>query len=102
MNENKIYIGNLPYSVEEDDLENEFSEFGEITEIKLIKDPGTGRSKGFAFVTFATSDAMNASLVKNGKEVSGRNIKVNKAEDKNSRRDNRGGGGGPKHRNRRF
>lgn len=100
MNENKIYIGNLAYSVQEDDLDNEFSEFGEITEIKLIKDPETGRSKGFAFITFATTDAMTASLVKNGQEVSGRNIKVNKAENKNSRRNfNRGNS---KPRNRRF
>ena len=49
-NENKIYVGNLPFSTTEEDLRTEFSSYGEIQDIRLITDRETGRSKGFAFV----------------------------------------------------
>jgi len=99
MANNKIYVGNISYSTEEEELRQEFSECGEIEEINVITDRETGRSKGFAFITFKEDEAATASLEKNGKELQGRNIRVNIAEDR-KRDSNRqfGGGGG----NRRF
>lgn len=79
---NKIYVGNLPYSTTEDDLRNEFSECGEIERVQLITDRETGRSKGFAFVTFTSEDAMAAALEKNNSELQGRALRINKAIEK--------------------
>jgi len=91
MNQNKVYVGNLSYSTTSDDLTAFFSQYGEITELKLISDYD-GRSKGFGFVTFATQEAAQASLAANDTELQGRKIKVNIARDKEEGR--RGGGGG--------
>ena len=91
MNQNKVYVGNLSYSTTGDDLNAFFSQYGEITELKLISDY-EGRSKGFGFVTFATQEAAQASLAANDTELQGRKIKVNIARDKET--DRRGGGGG--------
>ena len=85
MNNNKIYIGNLPYTTTEDDLRETFGQYGEIQEVKLITDRETGRSKGFAFVTFTEESAMEAAFEKNGQELGGRTLRVNKAEEKRSR-----------------
>lgn len=84
----KIYVGNLPYDTSSDDLESLFSEFGQINEVKLIVDHATGRSKGFGFITFDTSEAANGAQKLNGTELNGRQIRVSPAND------NRGGGGG--------
>ena len=84
----EIYIGNLPYSITEADLEGMFGEFGEIKKVNVITDRQTGRSKGFAFVGFAEADQASAAVDKmNGHEMGGRAIRVNIAEDR------RGGGG---------
>lgn len=76
----KLYVGNLSYSLSDSDLEQAFSEFGEVTSAKIIMDRETNRSKGFGFVEFgsneAATDAINAM---NGKEVSGRTLVVNEA-----------------------
>jgi len=93
MQQNKLYVGNFPYSVDESQLREMFSSFGQIEEIALIKDKETGRSKGFAFITFATQKAAETALSLNGKEIEGRAIKVNMAQEKESR-GGRGGGGG--------
>ena len=82
----KIYVGNLSYSTTENDLQELFSAYGDITEVRLIKDHETGRSKGFAFITFGSKDAMQASLEKNGEDFGGRNLRVNEAEDRRPRR----------------
>ena len=82
---NKVYVGNLSYSTTEDGLKEEFESCGDITEVKLITDRETGRSKGFAFVTFGSDEAFEAGLAKNGQDLDGRPLRVNKAEDKPKR-----------------
>jgi RNA recognition motif-containing protein len=91
--QHKIFVGNLAFSTEEDALRREFEDCGEITDLKLITDRETGRSKGFAFITFDTAEALEAALEKNNKELDGRNLRVNKAEEK-APSANRGGFGG--------
>ena len=68
MSNKKIYVGNISFDTTEEDLKNEFSEYGDIDEVKIIIDHQTNRSKGFGFITFATPEAMEASLAKNGEE----------------------------------
>jgi RNA recognition motif-containing protein len=76
-----IYVGNLPYSVSEDDLKTMFSEFGTTESVKIIQDQYSGRSKGFGFVEMPdNSEADQAVKALNGKFVDGRNIKVNPAD----------------------
>ena len=91
MQQNKLYVGNFPYSVDEAQLRELFSSFGQIEDIALIKDRETGRSKGFAFITFASQQAAETALSLNGKDIEGRAIKVNMAQEKESR-GGRGGG----------
>ena len=94
MQQNKLYVGNFPYSVDEAQLREMFSSFGQIEDIALIKDRETGRSKGFAFITFASQQSAETALSLNGKDVDGRSLKVNMAQEKESRGGGRGGGGG--------
>ncbi len=78
--ENKIYVGNLPFSVDDNELKGVFEKFGNITEAVIIVDKFRNRSKGFGFVTFETEEAVEKAVSEmNGKEVSGREIKVSKA-----------------------
>lgn len=94
MQQNKLYVGNFPYSVDEDQLRELFSPYGEIEELALIMDRETGRSKGFAFITFATQQAAESALEKNGVDLSGRALRVNMAQEKGGGRGGRRGGGG--------
>ena len=81
----KIYVGNLPFSVDQDKLKELFSEFGDITEAVVISDKYSGRSKGFGFVTFAEDAfAQKAIEAMNGKDLEGRPLKVNEAKPMNS------------------
>jgi len=81
-----MYIGNLAYDVTEDDLRNAFSEFGEVSSVKIIIDKFSGRSKGFGFVEMpSNSEADQAIKALNGKVFNGRSIKVNQAEAKRKR-----------------
>ena len=81
-----MYIGNLAYDVTEDDLKNAFSEFGEVSSVKIIIDKFSGRSKGFGFVEMpSNSEADQAIKALNGKVLSGCSIKVNQAEAKRKR-----------------
>ena len=76
-----IYVGKLPYSVTEDDLRTMFAEFGELEEVKIIRDKFSRQSKGFGFVEMPNnSEADQAIKALNGKLVNGRNIKVNPAD----------------------
>ena len=76
----KVYVGNLPYTVDGDKLKEMFAEFGDVTEAVVIKDKYSGRSKGFGFVTFASEkDAEKAISEMNEKDVEGRALKVNEA-----------------------
>ncbi len=86
MDKNKLFIGSLPWSINNDSLRDLFAQYGEITEAIVITDRATGRSKGFGFVTFATEDAAKAALDMNGKEVEGRPIVVNIAKPREPRR----------------
>lgn len=78
-----IYIGQLPYSVNEEELKEIFSEFGEIGSVSLIKDKFSGRSKGFGFIEMPNnSEADTAIKALNKSTLHGREIKVNQAEQK--------------------
>ena len=75
-----IYVGNLSYKLNEDDLRQVFEEYGEITSVKIIKDKYSGRSKGFAFVEMAEEEEAKAAINElNGTEHDGRKIVVNEA-----------------------
>lgn len=76
-----IYVGNLSFSTTGDDLRTLFAEFGEVTEAKVIMDHQASRSKGFGFVEMpSNSEADQAIKALNGKDLDGRNIKVNPAD----------------------
>lgn len=83
---NKIYVGNLSFKVDEDQLHEAFAPFGEIVEAILIRDRHTKRLKGFGFVEFATPEAAKAALEMDGKEFLGRKLIVNEARAKEERR----------------
>lgn len=77
---NKMYVGNLPFTATESDLSNLFAEFGEITQILLMADRDTGRSRGFAFVTLDSAVAMEAAIRGlDGHSLEGRSLVVNEA-----------------------
>ncbi|ACD89199.1 RNP-1 like RNA-binding protein [Chlorobium limicola DSM 245] len=86
-----IYIGNLPYSVTEDDLRDVFSQFGQVDSANIITDKFSGRSKGFGFVDMPIDgEAREAIESMNDKDLKGRTIKVNEArprEERPARRD---------------
>ncbi len=89
-----IYVGNLSYGTSDDDLKNMFVEFGSVENAKIIVDRETGRSKGFGFVEIADDAASAAIEALDGKEIDGRNIKVNEARPREERPRRGGGGGG--------
>lgn len=75
-----IYVGNLNYDLQEDDLKQIFSEYGEVVSVKIITDKYTGRGKGFGFVEMSKDEEASKAIDElNEKEVQGRNLKVNKA-----------------------
>jgi len=76
----KLYVGNLPYSVDEKELREIFGKYGEISEAVVIADRFTGRSKGFGFVTLEDDAGADKAIAEmNGKEVGGRELKVSEA-----------------------
>ena len=77
----KIYVGNLPYKVDNEKLKGIFSSFGEVTEAVVIKDKYSNRSKGFGFVTFADEESAKRAIEEmNEKEFEGRALKVSEAK----------------------
>lgn len=96
MSQSKIYVGNLSYRTSEEDLAEEFGKHGEIVELKLILDRDTGRSKGFAFITFADEEAAKDSLKLHDSNLDGRQIKVSFAREERGERTGGGGGYGNK------
>ena len=94
----KLYVGNLPYSVRDGDLEQAFGQFGAVTSAKVMMERDTGRSKGFGFVEMGTDEeAVAAVNGMNGQPLGGRSIVVNEArpmEDRPPRTGGFGGGGG--------
>jgi len=89
----EMFVGNLPYSMEDSKLSELFSQFGNVERVKIIKDRDSGRSKGFGFVTMSDQDAAKAIEGLNNTEVDGRTIKVNEARPKEDRPHHRRGGG---------
>lgn len=85
----KIYVGNLPFSATESELNTLFSEYGTVESIKLISDRETGRPRGFGFVEMDASGAEAAISALNNQDFNGRTLTVNEA------RPRREGGGGP-------
>lgn len=93
-----IYVGNLSYNLSEEDLNEVFSEYGEVVSVKIVMDRETGRAKGFGFVEMANeADGERAVEELDGAEVSGRNMKVNKARPKPERSERRSYGGGDRY-----
>ena len=79
----KIYVGNLSYDVAESDLEQAFGAFGQVTSVNILKDRQTGESKGFGFVEMAqVSEGQAAIKEMNGKELMGRELKVDQAKER--------------------
>jgi cold-inducible RNA-binding protein len=92
---NKLYVGNLSFDTTEVDLQDTFAEAGTVTEVALMQDKFTGRSRGFAFVTMATPDeAQKAISIFHGKTLQGRPLTVNEARPREERSGGGGGGGG--------
>lgn len=92
----KVYVGNLSFSATEEDVRDLFSEFGDVESVAMINDRDTGRFRGFCFVEMAPSAADAAIAALDGKEVGGRNLRVNEArprEERSGGGGNRGGGG---------
>jgi RNA recognition motif-containing protein len=88
-----IYVGNLSYSVTEEDLRTAFSAFGQVASVSIIKDKFTGQSKGFGFVEMPSKEEAQAAIAgMNGKELKQRALNVNEARPRTD--DRRGGGGG--------
>ena len=92
MNSNKLYVGGLPYSVNEDQLRDIFVAHGTVESATVIMDRMSGRSKGFGFVEMSSQEEAQAAIDKlNGTDLEGRNITVNEAKPRQPRS---GGGGG--------
>src|SRR5690349_19557396 len=92
---NKLYVGNLAYSVRDESLQQAFSQFGSVTSAKVMMDRETGRSKGFGFVEMGSdAEAQAAINGMNGQALEGRPIVVNEARPREERPGGFGGGGG--------
>ena len=89
----KLFVGNLPWSVGDAELEEIFSPHGQVASARVITDRDTGRSRGFGFVEMEADDVAAVISATNGREIDGRPLRVNEAEDKGGsggRRDSRG------------
>jgi len=92
---NKLYVGNLAYSMRDDSLQQTFSEFGTVTSARVMMDRDTGRSKGFGFVEMSSDQEAQAAIRgMHGQSVDGRALVVNEARPREERPGGFGGGGG--------
>ena len=90
----KLYVGNLPYSVRDGDLEQAFGQFGSVTSAKVMMERDTGRSKGFGFVEMGSDEEAQAAINgMNGQPLGGRSVVVNEARPMEERPPRSGGGG---------
>ncbi len=86
----KLYVGNLPFTSNEDELRDLFEQHGKVESVNVITDRETGRSRGFGFVEMEDASAADAAMqALDGRDFGGRNLRVNEAQERN-----RGGGGG--------
>lgn len=91
----KLFVGNLSFQMAETELNDLFAEHGEVTSAEIIMDKTTGRSRGFGFVTMASSEAASSAIsALHGKNVGGRNLTVNEARPRESAPRSGGGSGG--------
>ena len=91
---NKLYVGNLPYSVRDEDLQQSFGQFGAVTSAKVMMERDTGRSKGFGFVEMGSDAEAQAAIAgMNGQPLGGRSVVVNEARPMEARPPRSGGGG---------
>ena len=97
----RLYVGNLPFSADEDAIRQLFSQDGRtVSEVKLITDRDTGRPRGFGFVEMSNSEEADAAVsALNGSTMDGRPLTVNEAKERSSGGGGRGGGGGGYDRN---
>src|SRR5438552_12070662 len=95
MNESRLFVGNLSYQTMENDLQEYFSQAGVVTSVNLMLDKFTGKSRGFAFIEFSTSEEANKAVeMFHGKDLQGRALTVNIARPREERAPRPGGGGG--------
>ena len=95
MSENRLFVGNLSYQTTENELQELFSGAGVVTSVNLMLDKFTGKSRGFAFVEFTSSDEANKAVeMFHGKDLQGRALTVNVARPREERPPRSGGGGG--------
>ena len=81
-----IYVGNLSYSMSEDELRNAFSAYGDVSSVKILMDRETGRSRGFGFVEMPNQSEAEAAIAQlNGKDVGGRPLRINEARPRERR-----------------
>ena len=91
---NKLYVGNLPYTVRDEDLQQSFSEYGSVSSAKVMMERDTGRSKGFGFVEMGSDAEAQAAIEgMNGQSLGGRSLVVNEARPMEARPPRTGGGG---------
>ena len=81
----KLYVGNLPWSVSDDELRDVFAAVGEVRSARVITDRETGRSRGFGFVEMEAADADRAMEELNGQDMNGRPLRVNEAQERGRR-----------------
>jgi len=91
----RLYVGNLPYSMNDDTLRSLFEPYGQVDSARVIADRDTGASKGFGFVEMANSDAQKAVEGLNGRDIAGRALRIDEARPQEARAGggNRAGGG---------
>lgn len=94
MGNKKLYVGNLPFSISEQDLRDPFSECGTVESVRIIMDRATGRSKGFAFVEMSTDEEAQKVISSfNGATMDGRQMRISEARPQEPREGGGGGGG---------
>ncbi len=92
---NRLYVGNLSFNSTADSVRAEFATFGDVSDVHVVTDRETGRSRGFAFVTMGTDEAAQKAIAQmNGAMLDGRALRVNEAEERQNRGGGFGGGGG--------
>jgi RNA recognition motif-containing protein len=92
----KIYVGNLPFTANETEVRDLFGQFGAVESVSLITDRETGRPRGFGFVEMSRADATSAIQSLNGKDMGGRPLRVNEAQERTGGGGGGGGGGPPR------
>jgi len=95
----KVFVGGLSWGTDEESLRAAFAKYGELTEVTVVKDRDTGRSRGFGFVEFDDAESADKAIAElNDSELDGRTIKVDQAKERKPRGGPRGGGGHSRNR----